>query len=925
MSRQSSIEISASQPTEPEVPLSEVPLPEVTLSEVPLSEVPLSERPLIVVDQNTVISPELDSIPVVIAETPLSATAQEIRDRLFALPDVAGREEHAVRMGDLEVKSRIGSGGMGAVFKAVDLELSRTIALKILHPTIAADPSLVARFRNEARACAELGHDNIARVFFAGEHDGVHYIAYEYAEGRTLKQLIDEHRVLSPEETVNYAIQTTLALNHMHSAGIIHRDIKPSNIILTTTGRIKVVDLGLALRDSRDSIGDLTVAGTTLGTFDYMAPEQARDPHAADIRSDIYSLGCTLYHMLTGQPPYPDGTAVQKMLDHQGKAPPDPRLISKDLPAEVVAVVQKMMNTNPDERYLDPGQLLSDLMDVASWMGLRSVPAEGLIWRRVPVTRVRELSGALFVTGAVVAICLTALAMHFLPSSKLSGPDGVPEWERFFRIHPPQVVSDGMQNQGPVKPSKGASTPDVKNAAVGTGEAESFPIATTGDPDGSFSDVPPVREQPLGPFIVYHPDGKREAVSSLQKAWGEARNGDVIELNFTGPRAAPTYRLGALLREQQHITIRAAAGHSPVVVFEGGDRLDRATFPGQLFYLSDNLKLTISGIHFQVNVKADVDDDKWVLFECNGSNRVDMQDCRITVENRAGVETSVFRFNDQTSVAYAGERTAITLKNVVIRGGCDLVQIDDQAGGSVTTQNCVLAINGSLVNNRGSDARVPSGELALNMTHTTSILAQPAIRMRDSEYLDGGEADRTLPRVDVTSEACVFSSLDTSGTLIDIKGNAYREALQDHLTWNGNQNLYHHYVTFWVIESASLDGDVRPYYFNEWVSTWDRSSLGSEVAAELMLDDVWQNLDASPEAAMLSRLPVGAFELNRRFFYDMPDMPARHAVDKNGAIIGADILQLRHFPAIGAVPAIVEEVQPEPVVEPTPTPILPLN
>ena len=135
---------------------------------------------------------------------------------------------------------------MGAVFRALDLELARDVALKILHPGPSRDPSLVARFRNEARACAQLNHDNIARVFFAGTQGGLYFIAYEFASGRTIRDLILERGRLSVAEAVNYAIQVTLALNHISAAGIVHRDIKPSNIMLTESGRVKVVDLGLA-------------------------------------------------------------------------------------------------------------------------------------------------------------------------------------------------------------------------------------------------------------------------------------------------------------------------------------------------------------------------------------------------------------------------------------------------------------------------------------------------------------------------------------------------------------------------------------------------------------------------------------------------------------------------------------------------------
>ena len=443
MTQQSSAELDPTQPTE--------------------GEVPLLDRPLVADDQNTVVStgPELaDSDP---SEVTYSASAQEIRDRLFGAQTDEQNRERGLRIGHFDVEERIGSGGMGAVFRAVDTELSRFVALKVLHPGIATDTLLVARFRNEARSCAQLNHDNVARIFFAGEQDGIHYIAYEFADGINIKELIQQRGKLSPAETVNYAIQATLALNHIAAAGIIHRDIKPSNIIITLSGRIKVVDLGLARRDTTDSIGDITVAGTTLGTFDYIAPEQARDPRMADIRSDIYSLGCTVYHMLTGRPPYPEGTALQKLLDHQGKTPPDPRLVVKDVPVELAAIVQNMMNTDADERYQDPGQLLTDLISLATQMGLRSVPAEGVVWRRVPVRRIRELSGAIFLTGAVLAVCMTALIFHFLPGE----PEPPPDWLRKSQMiqlsaadSPDTQASADSVGEEP-SPSQGAFTANI--------------------------------------------------------------------------------------------------------------------------------------------------------------------------------------------------------------------------------------------------------------------------------------------------------------------------------------------------------------------------------------------------------------------------------------------------------------------------------
>jgi serine/threonine-protein kinase len=215
----------------------------------------------------------------------------------------AGR---GVELGHFSIIERIRSGGMGAVFRARDMRLNRVVALKILPPALSRDTLIVQRFKNEAQAAAQLDHENIARVFYVGEEQGLHFIAFEYVTGINVRELIQQQGQIPVGDALNYALQMASALVHTAAQGVVHRDIKPSNIIITPAGRAKLVDLGLARKENRDEEEvDLTMAGTTLGTFDYISPEQARDPRTADVRSDIYSLGCTLYHMLTGAPPYP--------------------------------------------------------------------------------------------------------------------------------------------------------------------------------------------------------------------------------------------------------------------------------------------------------------------------------------------------------------------------------------------------------------------------------------------------------------------------------------------------------------------------------------------------------------------------------------------------------------------------------------------
>ncbi|MFK7819976.1 MAG: serine/threonine-protein kinase, partial [Planctomycetaceae bacterium] len=171
------------------------------------------------------------------------------------------QEVFGIRLGEFVLEGPLGTGGMGAVFRAHDARLGRKVALKVLSPDATLDSQLVSRFHNEARATARLSHDNIARVYSSGEDLGVHYIAYELIDGTNLRELIAAKGTVSPSDAVSFAIQIAMALNHTVAAGVVHRDIKPSNIIITPEGRARAVDLGLARRESDDSIADLTVAG----------------------------------------------------------------------------------------------------------------------------------------------------------------------------------------------------------------------------------------------------------------------------------------------------------------------------------------------------------------------------------------------------------------------------------------------------------------------------------------------------------------------------------------------------------------------------------------------------------------------------------------------------------------------------------------
>jgi serine/threonine-protein kinase len=267
------------------------------------------------------------------------------------------------RIGKYEVVAHIATGGMGAVYKAVDTVLGRPVALKILPPELAAIPRMIERFQREARSAGKLSHENIVTLYECGRDRGMYFLALEFVDGIDLHEHLTRKKKLDPEEARQLLIQAARALAHVHKRGIVHRDIKPSNFLLTfKEGRplLKLTDLGLA-REDRPEEHRVTRAGTTVGTLDYMSPEQARDSSAADIRSDIYSLGCTAYHLLAGVPPFPEGTATERIFKHMSVDPPNLRTVNPAVPEALVAVIRRMMEKKPADRYQTPAELLREL------------------------------------------------------------------------------------------------------------------------------------------------------------------------------------------------------------------------------------------------------------------------------------------------------------------------------------------------------------------------------------------------------------------------------------------------------------------------------------------------------------------------------------------------------------------------------------
>jgi len=264
-----------------------------------------------------------------------------------------------------QLQEFVGGGGMGVVFKALDTTLNRIVAVKVLASHSISDDDLQRRFLIEAHSTARLDHPNIARIHFVGHDRGLSYIVFEYIDGANIRDLVNHNGPTSVADALSFTFQIAHALAHAWQRDVVHRDIKPSNILVTREGHAKLVDMGLARLYQNDRANDdLTNSGVTLGTFDYISPEQARDARHADTRSDIYSLGCTLFYMLAGHAPFAQGTPVQKILQHQDNRPPSLQSLRPEVPEMVDAQVQRMLTKQPANRPQNPVELVAELATI---------------------------------------------------------------------------------------------------------------------------------------------------------------------------------------------------------------------------------------------------------------------------------------------------------------------------------------------------------------------------------------------------------------------------------------------------------------------------------------------------------------------------------------------------------------------------------
>lgn len=379
----------------------------------------------------------------------------------------------------------IGQGGMGRVYLARDTRLNRRVALKILSPERVNNPRAIARFQREARVGAQLQHENLIRIYDFGESAGRFYLVMEYIEGNTIGHYIATRGRMPPRVAASLARQVALGLEHAHRKGLIHRDVNPYNVMITRDGVAKLADLGLAI-DTADE-GRVTRDGATVGTFDYVAPEQARHSHSADIRSDIYSLGCTLYHMIGGQVPFPGPSLAEKIFGHQSQEPTPLEQLAPDVPPGLVEVVRTMMRKDPAERYESP-----------------RLVAEALAPFTDPRLSPSEANAAVAVSSLATPTATTPATATEKGSGREGGHAASDEFPIVVDLGPEPLLSDSLRSNRSWFGGGSQRSPSASGSmATPTPSRESGSDSASAEPDAAAAAAePPPRRSRLAAVVA---------------------------------------------------------------------------------------------------------------------------------------------------------------------------------------------------------------------------------------------------------------------------------------------------------------------------------------------------------------------------------------------------------------------------------------
>ncbi len=735
---------------------------------------------------NSAVGPT-DDTPTIISRTaalrPEDALARVLRGRHLA---------------HFELLEPIGVGGMAAVIRARDLQLDRNVALKILPPEMASDPENVRRFHQEARAAAKLDHENIARVFFCGEDQGLHLIAFEFVEGENLRTLLERRGRIPVPEAIAYLLQVATGLAHASARGVVHRDIKPSNIIISSTGRAKLVDMGLARSLGPQNDGPLTQSGVTLGTFDYISPEQALEPREADVRSDIYSLGCTFYHMITGQPPVPEGTAAKKLHHHHHVNPLDPRQLNPDIPDEVAALLAHMMAKDPKDRYQSPEHLVQHLIGLAQKLGATADVPEGITLLFESRLSETPLPGPPRIRPIFIAV---SAVLALLALIALLGP-------------PPSSSSPAKQGGAPPVAQKGETTPQP-DRKVPTDEPH--PLVK---PD----ELAPVQDSPTATF--YAKDGK-----SLHEFLKKARAAKILlttDINLT--------REDQLVFQGLDLTIEPAEPQSkrPPTISVQYDSLTVGEPWAALTIKSG--RVVIRGVRFEVDAhEADI---VMTAVDLQGG-KLTLEKCEFAQPRPANSETGHVSSITLNRSPQEGDAPVLTLRECFFLEGQRAVTLN--RAGTVRCDQCAFGPHTATLFDLHAESS-PEADLQIHNC---------------SAFVSGGAVfqltDRASCRLKV--ENCIFSQPESNplvqgfAALVEQTGKGSGE-----FRYSGSHNCYHNLTALWKKSS----GQELPEVIKDLKTFSSRTFVEDEKSIELA-NSPWEK---PQPLAWLQSQPRSAFRIN---------------------------------------------------------------
>jgi serine/threonine-protein kinase len=858
------------------------------------------------------------------------------------------------RLGHFDLVELVGGGGMGRVYRALDTRLARTVALKVLSPDQAADGNTLLRFQNEAQSAARLDHPNIARVYYVGEDRGIPFIVFEFIEGVNIRDLVAKRGPLPLGETVSYMLQVTAGLAHAASRNVVHRDIKPSNILITPQGTAKLIDLGLARLQRFEGAGDdLTASGVTLGTFDYISPEQARDPRAADVRSDVYSLGCTFYYMCAGRPPFPQGTVLQKLLQHQGDQPPDVRALRPDLPEEVSRVLRKMLAKDPRHRYQNPQELLDDLNLLADQSGVPpSQAAIAMPWSPPATPRAAFLGRHLPWFVPMVALVCVALALEYFPGrhDESAGPDEATR-SGFTPENLDSRASDGPAAAAPhTAPSAGqtiekaltADRPATASDAAVSETARGAPTQTTAPTDGAAAKPAPasvaaqgehegdrpaatLEQGPVEPkraggepppsqiAATAAPAGSSSKAPAARKSAAHQKKltvGESVpdEPGFSSLEAACSkadtgdvieLRFNGRLESHpidlgsRKLTISGGEGFQPIIVFHPSEK-DPVTYSRSMISVTTR-PLTLVNVAIELDVPRDIPADSWSMFEILGATQIRLDHCWLTIRNASDQLASYY-----PDVAFFRVRS--------MPGGDSAVDPNTPSSPPATV---AIELFDSIARGEAAFLRTETlqpvdlswenGLLATTeclLSVTGGVESPRAADARKihlkhlTATLRGGLCRmRNVPSATrIESSDSIF--LGPAGVpLVEIAGVDSAEESRRLLQWSADRNFYLGWDVFWAINGLDQRPIGEPMSFQDWQHHW-----GAENENLPERKVIWKR-PPDTDRPLHSQTPAD-YALS-----DAPDNPARGAAE-SGEDAGLQADQLPPIPPEGTAAAL---------------------